>query len=383
MEIGASKKKQSAFQALANPPVVTRSEAGRSFVLKTVDLGSLDYGTPIFFRRFEVGRVSSYKLDKDGQAFSVQIFVHAPYDQYVNPQTRFWHASGIDLSLGANGLSVQTQSLLSILIGGIAFETPATAAVLPPADAETEFHLFASRADANKPVAHDPHSYLAVFKQSVRGLSVGAPVEFRGVSIGEVTEIRPQLDAKTLEFSVPVGVSVDPTVFGLAIVDQEPGIPGDHRTLMDSLVARGMRAQLKSGNLLTGALYVSVDFFPDAAPATIDWSQTPPVLPTVPGGFEGMEAHVASIIKKVDEMPIKAIGDDLAKALVELDATLGSAKRTLSSADQLIAPESPLSAGLDSTLGEVSRAARALRGLADYLERHPEALLRGKSGKAE
>jgi paraquat-inducible protein B len=123
--------------------------------------------------------------------------------------------------------------------------------------------------------------------------------------------------------------------------------------------------------------------FPDPAPATVDGSQTPPGLPTVSGAFEGMEAPGASIIKKIDEMPIKAIGDDLAKAIVELDATLASAKRTLSSADRLIAPESPLSAGLDSTLGEVSRAARALRGLADYLERHPEALLRGKSGKAE
>ena len=95
---------------------------------------------------------------------------------------------------------------------------------------------------------------------------------------------------------------------------------------IDDLVAHGVRAQLRSGSLLTGALYVAIDFFPDAPPATLDWSETPAAFPTVPGELEAIEANLASIVKKIDEMPLKAIGNDVSKALVELDRTLASAR---------------------------------------------------------
>jgi paraquat-inducible protein B len=148
-------------------------------------------------------------------------------------------------------------------------------------------------------------------------------------------------------------------------------------------VSRGVRAQLQTGSLLTGALYVALDVFPDATPASVDWSQTPAELPTMPGELEAIEASVVNIIKKIDQMPIKAIGDDLQKALVELDRTLVSARTTLDNADKLIEPNSVLGAELGDTLQEVNRAARGLRVLADYLERHPEALIRGKTGEAQ
>src|SRR6185295_11540958 len=124
MEIGHAKAPRREFVGLETPPVVTSDVPGRYFVLKTPNLGSLDTGTPLFFRRLQVGEVVAYALDEDGKALTVRAFVKAPYDQYVTPNTRFWQASGVDLSLSAAGLSVQTQSVLSILIGGIAFETP-------------------------------------------------------------------------------------------------------------------------------------------------------------------------------------------------------------------------------------------------------------------
>ena len=161
IEIGSSKEPKRDFVALETPPVVTGDAPGRFFVLKTSDLGSLDTGTPIFFRRLQVGQVASYILDQDGKFFTVKIFVRAPYDQYVTANTRFWQASGIDVSLSASGLSVQTQSLLSILIGGIAFETPATGAVLPVAEANTVFTLFSDRAAAFRPAARNPQTYRA------------------------------------------------------------------------------------------------------------------------------------------------------------------------------------------------------------------------------
>jgi len=386
VEIGRSKDEKRDFVALAAPPVVGGDVPGRYFVLKTPNLGSLDNGTPLYFRRLQVGEVASYALDQDGQSLTVKVFVRAPYDQYVTPNTRFWQASGIDLSLSASGLSVQTQSLLSILVGGIAFETPTNGPVLPAADADTTFTLFSDREQAFKLPARNPQAYLLVFKQSVRGLTRGAPVEFKGITIGEVTEVRAQFDAKTFEFSVPVTIRVDPTSLGVKLLEVSPGEEENvfaHRRVIDALVSRGVRAQLQTGSLLTGALYVALDVFPDATPASVDWSQTPAELPTMPGELEAIEASVVNIIKKIDQMPIKAIGDDLQKALVELDRTLVSARTTLDNADKLIEPNSVLGAELGDTLQEVNRAARGLRVLADYLERHPEALIRGKTGEAQ
>jgi len=386
MEIGSSHTKKSHFVALETPPVVTSGVPGRFFVLKTSDLGSLDRGTPLFFRRLQVGQVASYELDKDGQSLNVKVFVNAPYDQYVNPDTRFWQASGIDVSLNATGLTVQTQSVLSLLIGGIAFETPATGAALRPAEANAVFTLFRDRARAFEPPPRHPGTFVLLFKQSVRGLAPGAPVEFRGIQIGEVTEITAEADPKTSDFSIAVTITLDAVRLGVQMPN-EPSSPeawdAMRRNFIDTLVSRGFRAQLRTGNLVTGALFVAIDAFPGAPPTTVDWSQKPARLPTVPGEIEQIEASIVNIVKKLDKVPLQDIGDEAKNALVDLRGTLASASRTLDTADKTIAPNSALSDNLSETLGEVSRAARAIRVLADYLERHPESLLRGKSGEAK
>jgi paraquat-inducible protein B len=392
MEIGSSKEPKRDFVALETPPVVTGGAPGRFFVLKTSDLGSLDTGTPLFFRRLQVGQVSSYTLDKDGKLFTLKVFVRSPYDQFVTANTRFWQASGVDVSLSASGLSVQTQSLLSILIGGIAFESPTSGAVLPAAEANTAFTLFSNRTEAFRPAARSPQTYRLIFKDSVRGLTPGAPVEFRGIPIGEVADIRSQIDLKTFEFSVPVTIRLDPQRLGVKVVEGTSGADLEmmRRRLIDALVAHGGRAQLRTGNLLTGSVFVAIDFFPGAAPATVDWSKTPVELPTIPGQLQVMETKVTDIINKLDKMPLQQIGDELTRAIAELDQTLVAARGTLVSARgtlnntaSITEPNSAQIQQLNSTLQEVSRAARSLRVLADYLERHPEALLRGKKGEAK
>ncbi len=391
MQIGNSKEEKSHFVALETPPVVTSEVPGRFFVLKTTDLGSLDNGTPLFFRRLQVGEVASYQLERDGQLFTVKVFVRSPYDQYVTANTRFWQASGIDMQLSANGLSLQTQSVLSILIGGVAFETPAHGQVLPTADANTVFTLYESRAKAFEPAARNPQTYQLIFKDSVRGLAPGAPVEFRGIPVGEVADIRAQIDLKTLEFSVPVTIRLDPQRLGVKVIATQSGAELEkmRRRLIDSLVTHGVRAQLRTGNLLTGSAFVAFDFFPEAPPATVDWSQTPVRLPTTPGQLQATEASVENIIKKLDKLPLQEIGNDLHRTLGDLDLTLDSARGTLISAhstmdnaNNFLEPNSVQSQELDSTLQEVTRAARSLRVLADYLDRHPEALLRGKHDEA-
>jgi paraquat-inducible protein B len=381
MEIGKSKKRRHEFEALAAPPVISGQTAGRFFVLKTTDLGSVESGTPLYFRRLQVGQVASYSLDADGRTLTVKVFVDAPYDQFVTTETRFWQASGIDASFTANGLNLRTQSVLSMLIGGLAFETPDAAKALPPAEQNAEFTLYANRAEAYKPPPKNPQTYLLVFDQSVRGLSPGAPVEFRGIQIGSVEDVRAEFNTKTVEFSIPVTITVDPQRLGVVVhgagMSKEDSAAA-HRRMIDKLVAHGLRAQLRTGSLLTGALYVAVDFFPDAPPFTVDWSQTPTRIATVPGKLEGIDATVASIAKKLDQVPYAEIGGDLRKTMSELNETLAGARRAIDHADTLIESNSGIDQELVNALREVNTAARSLRVLSDYLERHPESLIRGK-----
>jgi paraquat-inducible protein B len=372
VQLGQSKESERHFTALETPPL-TGDVPGRIFRLQTAELGSLGAGTPIFFRQLPAGQVVSYELDQAGKFLNVKIFVQAPYDQYVNPDTRFWNASGVDVSLTAAGLHVQTESVMSILAGGIAFETPTSDAPLPPAAADTQFTLFDDRTDALKPAANDPHTYVLRFKQSVRGLNVGAPVELGGVVVGEVTQITPQFDATTMEFSVPITVIVDPARYGVKFMGaatNEDALAA-HRKVIDALVARGLRAQLKTGNLLSGSLFVAVNFFPDEPPATIDWSQTPVPLPTKSGQIDAVEDSVADLLKNLNKTVVSARG------------TLTNADTLLTGASQLIAPDSLFNAELNNMLQQGGGAARSLRVLADYLERHPEALIRGKTGEAK
>jgi paraquat-inducible protein B len=385
MEIGASKSHQRKFVALSTAPIVTGNVPGRFFVLKTPDLGSLDYGTPIYFRRLQVGEVASYELAADGTSLALKIFINAPYDRFVTLETRFWHASGIDMSLSAEGLTVQTQSVLSILVGGVAFETPPSSTELEPADSNTTFTLFSDRTQALKPARGDPQKWAVVLKQSVRGLVRGAPVEFRGIPIGDVLDMRTQFDERTAEFSVLVFLEVYPEMLGGGVQFDvnAPGGEEHRRARLDTLVAHGLRGQLRSGSLLTGAMFVALDFFPDAPPAKVDWTASPPEFPVIPGTLEGMEATVARIVNKLDKVPVEAIGNDAKKAIDELNLTLASARKAVDEAGRAIAPNSDLQVNLNTTLNDVGRAARSLRQLLDYLERHPEALVRGKTGDAK
>ena len=387
IDIGKSKQTRRDFVGLEVAPMVTSDTPGRQFILRASELGSIDAGTPIFFRKVSVGQVVAEALDKGGAGVTFTIFVNAPYDQFITPSTRFWNASGIDVSLGASGLEIRTESLVSILVGGIAFEATPDAGPESPAAANTEFTLFPNRLEAFKIPDVVVDTYLLVFDGSVRGLSPGAPLDFRGVTVGEVVKIGVAVDPKTLTFTMPVLVKVFPErlagrqfIGTKATVSESPAV---RLSRVKQLIDKGLRAQLRSGNLLTGQLYVAFDFFPDASPASIDWSQHPVQLPTIPGELEAVEANVVSIIKKIDQIPFQAIGVDLKKSLVELDRTLVSARSTLDNANTMVEPNSVLGQQLDGTLQEVSGAARSLRILADYLERHPEALIRGKTGDSK
>lgn len=418
-EAGQSKSKARKFVGLDVPPTIT-DQPGRKFTLQASDLGSLGVGSPIYFRRLTVGQVAAYDLAADGKAVSITVFINAPYDKFVSPETRFWNASGIDVSVGAGGVEVRTEGLVALLAGGLAFDTPAFLTVTEPAAANTSFTLYSDRDTAMKQPETISRRYVLYFDESLRGLSVGAPVTLFGLQAGEVTDVGLSVDPETLAIRPRVLVTFFPErliarlssaqqAAGKALAEQR----GEARIrfLRRVVEERGLRAQLSSGNLLTGQMYIALEYFPKAPKVKIDWTADPLEIPTLPGGFADIQAKLTSILAKIDKMQLDAIGGDTRKMLETLNQTLKDVdqavnrlnadvtpalgkvleevRRATASADQvlrntdatLVGKDAPGQQELRDALQEVARAARSLRVLTDYLERHPDALIRGKAGE--
>jgi paraquat-inducible protein B len=400
MDVGNSQTERRDFVGLEVPPVIASGVPGKEFILKSADMGSLDVGSPIFFRRLQVGQVTSYALDPDGKGVTLHAFINAPYDRFVTPGTRFWHASGIDVTVGTNGIQLNTQSVVSILIGGIAFEAPAGADEETVAAQDATFTLFGDRTDAMKPHYRIVDRYMVSFNESVRGLAVGAPVEFRGIVVGEVTAIYTKYSPDSKQISIPVEFNFYPELFSSRIqkkdrseVEASGRISADPHRLADYLISQGFRIQLRTGNLLTGQLYLAIDRFPSAPKAAIDWNASPPELPTIPGNLQQLQDSINQLVTKLNGIPFDAIGKNAQQTLAnantllrDLDTqvvpqargTLAAAHAALDSANSALQPGSTLQQNTADAMQELARTAAAFRSLADYLERHPEALIRGK-----
>ncbi len=399
-DIGESTEFQDKFTGLEIPPAVTHGAPGRRYVLHTGDLGSLDIGSPVYYRRIQVGRVVAYELDKDGKNVSLQVFVDAPHDGYVTQATRFWNASGVDVSLGANGLQINSQSLATVLAGGVAFQTPTYApSSSPVAEENSQFTLYDDMPMAMAPPDGEPQDFQMRFQQSMRGLATDAPVEFLGVSIGRVLSVKLDYDEKTQRFPVVVSAVVYPRRLGaaydkLVVMAQREDGDSSAAHLLGKLVGNGLRAQARSGNLLTGQMYVALDFVPNAKKVEFDSSAEPLLVPTVPGSFDQLQEQLAEIVEKLNDIPFDEIGKNLNNSLAGLDKTiervngevlptlkdtLDGAKTTLGSVNGVVGDDSKVLNDLSQTLREVQRMARSLRVFGDYIDRHPEALIRGRN----
>lgn len=402
MDAGRSGTPSREFVGLETAPVIVGNTPGRAFVLRAPDLGSLDVGSPVYFRRLKVGQVDSFDLEKDGSGVTLKIFVQAPYDKFVTLSSRFWNAGGVDLTMDANGLKVQTQSVLSMIAGGVAFETPPDRAgqvEATPAKVDTAFLLHKDRAQAMKAPDGELQVFQLNFRDSLRGLAPGAPLDFRGIVVGEVLTTSVEYDPEKDWFNFPVYVALYPERIGVARAGK--GGKGGKMTdadlvkkgLLTAMIERGFRAQLRTGSLLTGQLYVALDFFKDTGRYKVDPNQMPPELPTVPGDFEDLQQSLKEIAKSLSEVKFAEIGASLKKTLdnlnhvlerfdreltPEIKTSLQELQKTLKAAEQTLAADAPVVGEVRNAAREVSRAAQSLRVLTDTLEQQPESLIKGK-----
>jgi paraquat-inducible protein B len=429
VDAGASDETRRQFKGLETPPFVLRGEPGRSFVLDAADLGSLEVGSPVYYRRARVGRVVGHALDAVRDKLEVRVFIEAPNERLVTRDSRFWNASGVDFDVDAGGFRASAQSIASVLAGGIAFANPDGVPLGEAAPEEQRFALFETREAALAPPDGAPQRVRVVFEQSVRGLEPGAPVDLLGVDIGTVRSVTLQAGPRDGRPAVEVLADVYPSRLGPLRRQFVAAGETDEKAnaaFIRRLVEGGLRAKVQTGNLLTGNLYVALDFTPKAGKAGVDDGAAALTIPSAPGGgFADLQPQLAEILGKINKVRFDEIGQslertlksanavthtlqetlksagtasrslqqtldtansairqlspDAQRALADVRQTLQQAQAALASLERNVAqPDAPLQRNANQALAELQRAAQALRLLGDYLQRHPEALLRGK-----
>ena len=405
------------FVGLEEPGNYQSGNPGTSYTLKSTELGSLNRGSPIKYRDVQVGQVTRYRLAENNAAVDIEIFIEDPYDKLVNQETRFWNISGVEIDVGSEGVKVDMASLATLISGGVAFSNT-DASSGKQAKADSVFNLY--KTEYEKEEAEEVAFYVPMklyFENGVNGLIKGAPLEYKGLRLGTVDRVAAEASADKSELLTFATVRIEPGRLpgedSRRQESEESRTKAVHR-FMDGLAARGVRAQLKTGNLLTGKSLVVLTEFEKTAAEPVKYANGVAIFPTAPESLaglmekaDGIMTKVNQILAKVDAIPITRIGNNLAQTTANLNKVpmeeignnlaIASAKldaipitqisndllKTLTSINELVDSLNAAQGGVmgvqaHQVLSEITKAARALRGMAEYLERHPEALLKGK-----
>lgn len=412
------------FKGLEEPPGVRSDVPGTTFRLTAGRLGSVGVGTPVFYRDVSVGEVLSYDLGNGLGPVAIRIFVRAPYDKFVRGPTRFWNDSGVSITAGAQGFHVELQSLQAVFSGGVAFKTPTLQAEIPPSAPNASFKLYENETDADAAQFTQKVPFVTYFTTSVGGLAKGSPVEVFGLQVGIVTDVRLMLDARAGRARARVEFEIQPQ--RLPGADSTGGLTPSQITA--ALVQQGMRAVLTSSNFLTGQQEISLQYVPGAPAATLSNEGKALLMPSQSGGLDNITTSLSDIATKLDQIPFDQIGKDLAATLHsvngavrgpelqqvmrDLSATLADVRQVAHKANAGLTPalkrlpqlsedlqqtvarantllgengyggNSDFGRNLNRLLNQVNETARSIRLLADFLDRHPEALIRGRTGQA-
>ena len=400
-----SKESKRDFVGLDEPPALSPETKGRSFTLLANDLGSLTRGSPISFNGINVGEVEDYQLRPNNKGVQVTAFVRSPFENLVHPETRFWNAGGVDLTLGSQGLRIRANSWEQLLSGGIAFATPTEALQKGPSPEGATFGLYDNRLAADRAPLGPTLTYVADFLGNQRGLDTGTAVELQGVAVGEVTDSRLAYDDHEHTLVTRTTFYIDPEQVKILNLPVPAGM-NQHdaaQQWIDKLVAEGLRAQVSSASLLTGMKLVGLDMVAGAPKARLQREGDIVKMPTsASGDFASVLQNLQNVMKNLDRA---TAGPQLGHALQSLDDTLtrldkvthdiepdikslikslrdtaDSAQSTLNTIQGLAGNTAPSGTDLPRMMRELTEAARSVRGLADYLDRHPEALIRGRKG---
>lgn len=365
MDPGEGGRFHRVFKGLSEPPAIQSDDKGKQYTLQAESLGSLGIGSPIYYRELKVGEVTGYKLSDQGGNVEIRIFIEAPHDQLVLTKSRFWNVSGFNVSVGADGLKAEMASLASLISGGIAFENAVGFEASNSAENDHEFYLYDDRDSVLEQRYTLKYFYRLSFSHSVKGLSVGAPVEFRGIKIGEVVDI--VLDGvDNKKDGLHVFLSMEPERLK---PDEKPSRE-KFDELMASLVDEGMRASMKTASLITGSKFIDLSFPKNVDKGKlIQWDGFTEI-PTLDRSPDGLEQQLFEVAEKINKIPIDKIGEDLSKAMTSLSSMLDDLdkQKTVKKVDSVLANADEASERLDGTLMEAETALKALTQTMESLD---------------
>ncbi|MEM9255106.1 MAG: intermembrane transport protein PqiB [Pseudomonadota bacterium] len=387
------------FKALEQPPLTPLDAPGLRLRLTTKEASSVSTGDVVLYNHYKVGRVESMKFEPENKEMHYQIFIDAPYHQLVNSGVRFWDTSGISLSAGADGFKVETGSLDTVLLGGVSFGLPDGIREGETVDNDSEFRLYSSYDDILKNPYRFGSYYVVSFEQSIKGLMPGAPVEYRGILLGRVERllikesIQHSIDSDQVGQGGPIPVLIYLEPARLEMPDRSESLRRLQRGITLG-VERGMRASMESGNLLTGAKYVSMDFFDPVEPAAMGTFLDYPTIPTIDTGFGQLQQKVSSILDMISKLPLDDTIDGINGAVASLDSALQSVDTLLQAPDtqalpnelaatledlraalQALSPDSATYQSINSSLLRLNRTLGNLDALTSQLAKQPNQLI--------
>lgn len=402
------------FVGLEEPPATSQNVPGRRVTLWATEAGSLDVGAPVTYLGLQVGQIERRQFDEDLGQIVYEAFVRSPFDRFLTENTKFWNNSGVTLDAGADGIKVETGSLETILRGGISFGLPRNSLAGDAAPEGARFKIYGNQESINDVTPSSDLTYVLLFDSSVRGLLEDAPVEFRGILIGRVVDVSFTYSESVDDQRVPVLIALDRERVEQIAVKDDLGA----KLALERAVTQGLTATLRTGSLLTGALYVSLEF-PEVvegeAPPTGELKMVGkfPSIPTKEGGFAGIEERVKDILDMVRALPIEETVRQATQTLASIESTSGEAKgaitdarRTLRSLDSVLAseefaalpadvqallrdsrttiagvgPDSPIYTDVARTLEDLQATMQSVKVLVDSIENRPNALIFGREG---
>ncbi len=356
------------YDLLDAPPLAPPDAKGIRIMLDSEKAGQLNPGDPVLFRGYRVGSVETSTFDAANRTISYQLFISAPNDRLVTSNVRFWKDSGIAVDLTSAGMRVEVGSLTTLFSGGVSFDVPDGWDIGQPVKDHSEFRLFDDQRSIQDSLYTNHMDFLMFFKDSIRGLQPGAPVEFRGIRIGTVSRVpffvRGMKQMLDTDYRIPVLVRIEPERLQNQL-GEEPSM--NH---ISELVKRGLRGSLKTGNLVTGALFVDVDFYPQV-PSITDSKDYDgyTVIPTVSGGLAQIQQKLVNTLDKINNLPLNPMLQQATSSLNESQRTMQELQKTLSSLNKLIDNDSTqkLPGDMQKTLRELNRSMQGFQpGSAAY-----------------
>ncbi|MDC9508856.1 intermembrane transport protein PqiB [Pseudoalteromonas sp. Angola-4] len=305
---GESKKLKERFVLQDEPALIGKDVKGGRFQLLSYNAEVLEVSTGIFFKNYKIGQIETATFDWKNQAMKYGIFINEPYQNLITLNSIFWVNAGIEIDLSADGINISTGSLSKLLKGGISVGLPEQQAPGDLAQDGHNFSLSQSYKEALEERFYDFDYYIIDFEQSIRGLRPGAPVEYRGTRIGTVVEAPANVivNGKPAHFknhntAVPVLIKIE---YGRLYHDSAAA-KEFWQSSLTGWIKNGMRASLKPGNLLTGAVYVDFDIYPDAPKAHLAKLAQYDIFPSISSGITVLADQVSDVLNKVNDLKIE------------------------------------------------------------------------------